>query len=90
MDPSHFFTPLTPLGARNQGLETKNFEIPHCIVHTWLDKTAAKLHRLLKLSILFLLIVSKKDRACGFLKVFNKSLDSDFLLLCFSSRTKVA
>ena len=47
MDRSQFFATLTPLGARLQGLETKKFEISHC-AHTWLDKTAAKLHRLFK------------------------------------------
>ena len=88
MDPSHFFTPLTPLGLRHQGFETKNFEIPHCA--DMVRQNCSQIAQTVKAFNPFLLIVSKKDHACGFLKVFNKSLDSDFLLLCFSSRTKVA
>ena len=88
MDPSHFFTPLTHLCSRQQGLETKNFEIPHCA--DMVRQNCSQIAQTVKAFNPFLLIVSKKDRACGFLKVFNKSLDSDFLLLCFSSRTKVA
>ena len=61
MDPSHFFTPLTPLGIRQQGLETKK-TLKSPSVHTWLDKTAAKLHRLLKLSILFCWLCPEKTK----------------------------
>jgi hypothetical protein len=88
MDPSHFFTPLPPLDARLQWLETKKFEILHCA--QMVRQNCSQIAQTVKAFNPFLLIVSKKDQACGFLKVFNKSLDSDFLLLCFSSRTKVA
>ena len=83
-----FYTPdtsgYTSAGVRNK----KNFEIPQC-AHM-VRQNCSQIAQTVKAFNPFLLIVSKKDRACGFLKVFNKSLDSDFLLLCYSSRTNVA
>ena len=81
MDPSHFFTPLTPLGLLYQGLETKTFEIPHCA--DMVRQNCSQIAQTVKAFNPFLLIVSKKDRACGFLKVLTKTLTVIFYFFAF-------
>ena len=81
MDPSHFFTPQTPLGLRQQGLETKKIEIPHCAY--LVRQNCSQIAQTVKAFNPFLLIVSKKDRACGFLKVLTKALTTIFYFFAF-------
>ena len=82
MDPSHFFTPHPPLGLRDQGLEIEiNFEIPHCA--DMVRQNCSQIAQTVKAFNPFLLIVSKKDRACGFLKVLTKALTVIFYFFAF-------